>query len=70
MATKDEFYNALTKLGEAATEALRQMPPEMGGRDRKLWTGLLSRLPEQIQDLKTNLADDSPRGGRSSGIIV
>lgn len=70
MATKDEFYRKLTQLGELATETLREMPPEIGDRDRRLWTGILSRLPEQIADLKENLTLPPRERGRSSGIVI
>jgi hypothetical protein len=70
MPTKDEFFTALHQLQEAARHAHQQMPPEMGGRDRRLWEGLLTRLPEQIDDLKANLAGPERSGNRSSGIIV
>ena len=73
MATKDEFYQALTKLGDAAKDVLAKMPPELGERDVRLWRGLLTRLPEQIADMKSNLDDpylNARSEGRNSGIIV
>jgi hypothetical protein len=57
MASKAEFYVALDHVKEAATNALKAMPEAMQGRERKLWQGMLSRLPNQIDDLRTNLDD-------------
>ena len=68
-ATKDEFYRALDRLADAAVEAHKKMPSDIPDRHKRLWTSILSRLPEQIQDTKENL-DNPPQFGRSSGIIV
>jgi hypothetical protein len=57
MSSKSEFYTALDHLKHAARDAHKAMPDSFSSREKKLWGGLLSRMPEQIDDLKTNLDD-------------
>jgi hypothetical protein len=59
MPTKDEFYHALERLKDASDEALRNIPEDMHpqSREGKIWRNLLTRLPEQISDLKLTFSD-------------
>jgi hypothetical protein len=57
MSSKSEFYIALDHLKEAAHAARRAMPEHFRDRERKMWNGLLTRLPEQIDDIRTSLDD-------------
>ena len=57
MSSKSEFYVALDHLKQAALDARKAMPESFAGRERKMWEGLLYRLPEQIDDLRTSLDD-------------
>lgn len=72
--TRDEFYRKVDAVAGAAREALKMgLPPDMNQREKKLWTGVLSRLPEQIEDVKANFNDphlDARRNRDDSGIIL
>lgn len=57
MSSKAEFYVALDHVKQAAKDALKAMPESLSGRERKFWEGLLSRLPEQIDDVRVNFDD-------------
>jgi hypothetical protein len=61
--TKDEFYRALSQLSDAATEAAKKIPEDMHpqSREGKIWRNLLSRLPEQIADIKDQFNDPNRR---------
>lgn len=67
MPTKDEFYRKVDAVGGAAREAIRELPPDLSDRERRLWLSLLSRLPEQIDDMKANFADPHLDSRRNRG---
>jgi hypothetical protein len=68
MATKDEFIAALDNVKAAAQDAYRKIPPEFGrqGREGRALHALLTRLPEQIDDIKVLLID----GYKAPGQII
>lgn len=77
MPSKSEFYIALDHVAQAAKDALRAMPESLSPRERKLWTGMLSRLPEQIGDVRTSLDDphtqtdpNDPRSPRNRNRLI
>lgn len=73
MSSKSEFYIALDHLKQAAKDAHKAMPESFSSHERKMWEGILSRMPEQIDDLKANLDDPQMqlrRARRESPIIL
>lgn len=58
MSSKSEFYIALDHLMQAAKDAHKAMPESFSDREKKIWGGILGRIPEQITDVKGNL--DNP----------
>jgi hypothetical protein len=68
MPTKDEFLTALDNIAAAAKDAQRKMPEEFDTRSREGRTlnALLTRLPEQIEDIKVLLV----KGYKAPGLIL
>jgi hypothetical protein len=67
MATKDEFFKALDEVRAAAVRAGNVIPNEdfpPGTRMRKVIDALVTRLPEQIDDIKATLQDPHKRTER------
>lgn len=58
MSTKDEFYRKLDAVVAAATDALKAIPTDMPEQQKKMWRGLLSRLPEQVPDIRATFDDE------------
>lgn len=60
MSSKGEFYVALDHLRQAAKDAVKAMPDDLNSREKKLWQ-FLSRLSDQIEDIKASLDDPHTR---------
>jgi hypothetical protein len=59
MATKDELIRDLEAFAGAAKKAHATLKsvPDLDQRYHKLLDGMLTRIPEQIEDVKANFSD-------------
>jgi hypothetical protein len=59
MPTKNEFYRAVERVKDAAIEALKTIPEDLSpqSREGKIWNNLLSRLPNQLDDIRQQFSD-------------
>lgn len=59
--SKNDFFIGLDHLTTAAKNALKDLPEDMGRRERSVAERFLSRIPEQVEDIKSFIEDPHKR---------
>lgn len=57
MGNKNDFFLAMGRLARLSQDALKDIPDELSGRERRVATAFLTRIPDQVEDIKSFIED-------------
>lgn len=57
MGNKNDFFMAMNRLAQVAKDAYVDMPDDMPARQKKIAQAFLTRIPDQVEDIKSFIDD-------------